>query len=80
VPGERFAFEVKAGPFKVAGWAYEFAPTDSGCRVTELWEDHWGAPVTWISPVITGTKDRARRNQETMTLTVERLAAALEKT
>jgi Tn3 transposase DDE domain len=21
-------------------WAYEFAPADSGCLVTELWEDH----------------------------------------
>lgn len=80
VPGKRFAFEVKVGPFKVAGWAYEFAPTDSGCLVTEQWEDHRGALVTWISPVITGTKDRARRNQETMTMTLERLAAALEKT
>jgi uncharacterized protein YndB with AHSA1/START domain len=80
VPGKRFAFDVKAGPFKVAGWAYEFAPADSGCLVTELWEDHRGALMTWISPVITGTKDRAKRNKETMTLTLDRLAAALETT
>jgi len=80
VPGKRFAFDVKAGPFKVAGWAYEFAATDSGSLVTELWEDHRGALVTWMSPVITWTKDRARRNQETMTVTLERLAAAAEKT
>ena len=80
VPGKRFAFDVKAGPFKVAGWAYEFTAADSGCLVTELWEDHRGALVTWISPMITGTKDRARRNQETMTVTLERMAAVLEKT
>jgi uncharacterized protein YndB with AHSA1/START domain len=80
VPGKRFAFDVKAGPFKVAGWAYEFATADSGCLVTELWEDHRGALMTWISPVITGTKDRAKRNKETMTLTLDRLAAALETT
>jgi hypothetical protein len=73
-PGKRFAFDVKAGPFKVAGWAYQFAPTDSGCLVTELWEDHRGAVLTWISPAITGTKDRAKRNQETMTVTLQRLA------
>jgi uncharacterized protein YndB with AHSA1/START domain len=79
-PGKRFAFDVKAGPFKVAGWAYQFAPADSGCLVTELWEDHRGAVVTWLSPVITGTKDRAKRNQETMTVTLQRLAAALETT
>jgi uncharacterized protein YndB with AHSA1/START domain len=78
--GRRFAFDVTAGPFKVAGWAYEFAPADSGCLVTELWEDHRGALMTWISPVITGTKDRAGRNHETMTVTLQRLAAALEKT
>jgi uncharacterized protein YndB with AHSA1/START domain len=79
-PGKRFAFDVKAGPFKVAGWTYQFAPTDSGCLVTELWEDHRGALMTWLSPVITGTKDRAKRNQETMTVTLQRLAAALEPT
>jgi hypothetical protein len=64
----------------VAGWAYEFVPTDRGCLVTELWEDHRGTPLTWISPLITGTKDRAKRDQETMTMTLERLATALEKT
>jgi uncharacterized protein YndB with AHSA1/START domain len=79
-PGKRFAFDVKAGRFKIAGWAYQFAPADSGCLVTELWEDHRGALVTWISPAITGTKDRAKRNQETMTVTLQRLAAALETT
>jgi hypothetical protein len=79
-PGKRFAFDVKAGPFKVAGWTYDFAPTDSGCLVTELWEDHRGALMTWVSPVITGTKDRAKRNQETMTVTLQRLAAGLETT
>jgi hypothetical protein len=54
-PGKRFAFDVKAGPFKVAGWAYQFAPTDSGCLVAEVWEDHRGALMTRMSPVITGT-------------------------
>jgi hypothetical protein len=77
--GKQFAFDVKAGPLKVAGWAYEFAQIDSGCLVTELWEDHRGALVTWLSPVITATEDRAKRNQETMTVTLERLAAALER-
>jgi hypothetical protein len=65
VPGKRFAFDVKAGPFQVARWAYDFAPTGPGCLVTELREDHPGALMTWMPQVITGTKDRARRNQET---------------
>ena len=36
--------------------------------------------MTWISPVITETKDRAKRNKETMTLTLDRIAAKLETT
>jgi hypothetical protein len=36
--------------------------------------------VTWLSPAITGTKDRAARNQETMAVILERLAAAAEQT
>jgi uncharacterized protein YndB with AHSA1/START domain len=79
-PGKRFAFDVKAGPFKVAGWAYEFERAGSGCLVAELWEDHRGALMIWMSPVITGTKDRAKRNRETMTVTLQRLAAGLETT
>jgi uncharacterized protein YndB with AHSA1/START domain len=79
-PGRRFGFDVKAGPFKVAGWTYEFAPTEGGCNVTERWDDHRGTLITWISPLITGTKNRAKRNQETMTETLQRLAAAAEKT
>lgn len=77
-PGRRFSFNVKAGPFKVAGWSYQFVPTDTGCLVTELWEDHRGILMTWLSPMITGTKDRAKRNQETITVTLQRLTAALE--
>jgi hypothetical protein len=42
-PGERFAFDVRASPFQVAGQAYEFVSTDGGCLVTELREDTGGA-------------------------------------
>jgi hypothetical protein len=78
-PGSRFAFDVAIGPFSVAGWAYEFEPTEGGCVVTERWEDHRGRLVTWLAPVVTGTRDRARRNEETMTVTLDRLAARAER-
>jgi hypothetical protein len=78
-PGRRFAFDVSIGPFRVARWAYEFEPTVDGCSVTELWEDRRGVLVTWLSPLITGTKDRARRNMETMTVTLDRIAAAAQR-
>jgi ligand-binding SRPBCC domain-containing protein len=77
-PGRRFAFDVSIGPFSVAEWAYEFEPTEDGCLVSELWQDRRGGLVTWLSPVITGTRDRARRNEETMTATLDRLAAYAE--
>jgi hypothetical protein len=77
-PGRRFAFDVSIGPFRVAEWAYEFEPTEDGCVVSELWQDRRGGLVTWLSPAITGTKNRAQRNAETMTVTLERLAACAE--
>ncbi len=77
-PGRRFAFHVSIGPFDVADWAYEFEPTEAGCRVSEVWQDRRGALVTWLSPFITGTRDRARRNEETMTVTLDRLAASAQ--
>ena len=49
-------------------------------RTLSSYRPESGALVTWISPVITGTKDRVRRNQQTMIVTLERLAAALENT
>jgi len=77
-PGRRFAFHVSIGPFSVADWAYDFEATEDGCLVSEVWQDRRGALVTGLSPFITGTRDRARRNKETMTITLERLAAAAE--
>ena len=78
-PGKRFGFDVKVKGLKVAGWTYEFEPLDGGCRVVETWVDRRGGFVKGLSPLATGTKDRAARNRETMDKTLERLAAAAEK-
>ena len=77
-PGRSFAFDVAIGPLSVAHWAYDLEPTAAGCTVTERWEDRRGRLVTWVSPAVTGTRDRAARNRETMTVTLDRLAAAAE--
>ncbi len=77
-PGERFAFDVKAGPFKVARWTYEFKATADGCEVIERWDDHRSWLSMQMSPFATGVKDRAARNQQTMNETLERIAAAVE--
>ena len=79
VPGRSFAFDVKAGPFKVARWSYQFEPVEGGCKVVERWDDHRGPLITRISPLVSGTKDRTERNRETMTETLSRLAAAAER-
>ncbi len=77
-PGKRFGFDVKAGPIKVARWTYEFQPAEGGCLVIERWEDHRNWLAMQISPLVTGVKDRVRRNRETMTESLDRLAAAVE--
>lgn len=79
-PGKRFGFDVKAGPFKVARWTYEFQPADGGCLVIERWDDHRNWLTVRISPFVTGVKDRVAHNRETMTETLDRLAAAVEGT
>lgn len=60
------------------GLGLRIEPTENGCLVSEVWQDRRGALVTWLSPFITGTKDRARRNEETMTVTIDRLAASAQ--
>jgi uncharacterized protein YndB with AHSA1/START domain len=78
-PGVRFGFDVKAGPFKVARWTYEFRLADTGCRVIERWDDQRNWLLMQVSPLVTGVKDRATRNQETMNETLDRIAATLEQ-
>jgi uncharacterized protein YndB with AHSA1/START domain len=76
-PGRRFAFLVKAGPFNVAEWAYDFEPTADGCKVTETWTDRRNGLSKMIAKRITGVDDRASHNEKGMQKTLERLAAAI---
>jgi hypothetical protein len=46
-PGKVFEFAVTSGPLAVANWRYEFEETDSGCRVTESWEDPSRGSSSW---------------------------------
>ena len=77
-PGKAFAFDVAAGPMKVARWGFRFEPTATGCRVEERWEDHRGWLITKLGGIITGVPDRAAHNRESMTATLAALAAAAE--
>lgn len=77
-PGRAFAFECSMYDFHYSTWGYSIEPTASGCRVTEWSEDLRPESVLEMSAQISGIEDRTGRNRQTMSGTLERLAAALE--
>jgi hypothetical protein len=79
-PGRVFAFEVTAGPIKVARWTYRFERADGGCRVTETWTDQRGWLAKQLGKPVSGVADRTSHNRESMTATLERLAELSEST
>ena len=72
----RFEFAVTSGPLAVARWRYEFEHTDTGCRVTESWEDQ---RKRWFVVVARVMGDHSAAHAETeMATTLANLAAAAE--
>ena len=76
--GELFAWEVSYVGRPVARWAYRIEPQADGVRVVESVDDRRGPVLRAISPLITGSPDRAARNAETMTSTLQAVKAAAE--
>ena len=77
-PGRAFAFECSMMDFHYSTWGYRIEPTESGSRVTEWSEDLRPESALEFSKQISGVDDRTGRNRQTMSGTLERLAAALE--
>jgi uncharacterized protein YndB with AHSA1/START domain len=77
-PGQGFVFECSMMDFHFSTWGYRFERTDSGCRVTEWSDDLRPESVLEFSQQMSGIDDRAERNRQTMSLTLERLAASFE--
>ncbi len=77
-PGRAFAFECSMYDFHYSTWGYRIEPTASGCRVTEWSDDLRPESALEMSAQISGIADRTERNRQTMSGTLERLAAALE--
>ena len=51
--GRSFAFDVSAGLFKVARWAYRIAPAgDDGCKVTEEFTDRRNELASTVTGVV----------------------------
>lgn len=78
-PGQAFVFECFAGTYHYSTWGYRFEPTETGCRVTEWSEDLRPESAREMSKKISGIDDRVERNRDTMSLTLERVAAAVEQ-
>ena len=77
-PGRSFAFECSMYDIHFSTWGYRIEPTDTGCRVTEWSEDLRPESAMEFSKQTSGIDDRGARNRQTMSGTLERLAAALE--
>jgi uncharacterized protein YndB with AHSA1/START domain len=77
-PGRAFAFECSMFDFHYSTWGYRIEPTQTGSRVTEWSEDLRPESVLAFSQEMSGVADRADRNRQTMSTTLERLAGALE--
>lgn len=80
--GKLFSFDVDFPPLPVSRWTYEFEPTDTGCRVTETWDDRReglvGVPIKLVGQLII-PGDRSTHNQRNIETTLARLKAAAEK-
>jgi uncharacterized protein YndB with AHSA1/START domain len=77
-PGRAFAFKCTSEGFHFSTWGYRIEPTETGCRVTEWNDDLRPESALEAIKAVTGVEDRTERNRETMSLTLERLAAAVE--
>jgi len=77
-PGRSFAFACSMFDFHYSTWGYRIEPIDTGCRVTEWNEDLRPASALEFSKEMSGIEDRDSRNRQTISGTLERLAAALE--
>ena len=77
-PGREFVFECSMMDFHYATWGYRIEPNGTGSRVTEWSEDLRPESAMEFSQQLSGVSDRAERNRQTISGTLERLAAALE--
>lgn len=78
-PGHAFTFECSMYDFHFSTWGYRIEPIDGGSRVTEWSEDLRPESALEFSARMSGISDRAGRNRQTISGTLERLAAALER-
>ena len=76
--GELFAWDVTYLGQPVARWEYRLEPTGDAVRLIETVHDRRGRLLHAVSPLITGSPDRDKRNSDTMESTLEAIKAAAE--
>lgn len=78
---ERFEWHVTFAGLPVAIWRYRLTTDDPlGTTITETVIDQRGRLLRHLSPLVTGSRNRQARNDETMHVTLERLKDAAEQT
>ncbi|HEY7070864.1 MAG TPA: SRPBCC family protein [Acidimicrobiales bacterium] len=77
-PNEVFAWQVTYFGRPVARWEYRVEAADDGVRLIEAVVDRRGPVLRTVSPLITGSPDRDKRNGATMETTLEAVKAAAE--
>lgn len=79
VVGERFAWEVTYFGLPVARWEYRVRDVGDGTvELSQSVDDRRGRILRALSPFITGSRDRAKRNAATMSTTLEAIKVAAE--
>ena len=77
-PGERFSFDVTAGPIKVANWDYRFDQSGDSTKIVHTWTDRRNAFSSAIAIMVAGVRDRPDRNRRNMEATLAKLAETVE--
>ena len=77
-PGELFAWEVTYFGQPVARWEYRIESHAEGVALVESVDDRRGPLLRAVSPFITGSPDRAKRNADTMESTLQAVKTAAE--
>jgi len=79
-PAEELTWDVSYLGRPVARWTYGLADLDSGrTRLTESVDDRRERWLQLVSPWITGSRDRAARNADTIGTTLERVKKIAER-
>ena len=78
-PDVEIAWEVRAGPLRVARWGYRIESDGPlGSALSERFEDRRGRLLSTLGPLLRGTGDAEALNRRNMVTTLNRIKARAE--